>query len=321
MLHAASFCKFPTLPLQPTNQPISSKRRETATTSPAGPETPSPAGSARSAAPTSSADLVLNRRPRELPWLVTPPPSVNHATAVAAAAASSSPRRARPSTTPATTAGATPGARGVGGGLSRSASLASAGCGSLHPQDDEQQQQGLKRGIERQPRTTGRAATAGATAGRGGREPDEQDASPFSPGVDPDDPEAEHFAAEAAAAAAAFAATEWARQRRRALVCAGSMELSVGSSTSASAEAGSGGVDAPPGNSAALMFGIGGGSVGSESLSLGGRGGDGDDYGGSPLRGRGRRKARWLAVGGMLIRTSTARWFRFAGARAPKLEL
>lgn len=258
----------------------------------AGPETPFPANSARSAAPTP-ADIGLSRRPRELPWLITPPPSVNQAAAAAAAVASASSRRARPSTTPAATAGAADrgsGARGVTTVLSRSASQASATGGRSHPQQDEQQQQGRKRGTEGRPQTGTRAATAGAGAARGGSAPAEHVEKLSPPEKDHDDPEAEHLAAEGAAAATALASSEWARQRRQALVCAGSMEVPVGASSSASAGAGSGGGggDAQPGSSAVVLFGLGSGSVGEESLSFGGRGGDVGVGRGSPLRGHGK---------------------------------
>eukprot|EP00903_Cladosiphon_okamuranus_P016605 g15318.t1 len=266
----------------PTSDTTSKKRRETTTTTTAGLETPFPANSARSAAPASSADVGLGRRPRELPWLVTPPPSVNQASTATAAAVSSSSRRARPATSPATAAGPASGGGDEAGGLSRSASLASAAGERLHPQQDyEQQQQGPKRGAAGQPRTSTRATTVGAAGGRGGAASEERGMPLAASGKERDDPEAERFPVEVSEAAAALAASEWARQRRRALACAGSMEVPVGSSSSASAGAGSGGGgDAQPESSSTEpLFGIGSGSAGSESLSFGGRGGDGSDEG------------------------------------------
>lgn len=228
---------------------------------------------------------------------------MNQATTVTATAASSSSRRGRPSTTPASTAGVADrgsGTRGVSGGLSRSASLASATGGRFHPQHAEQEKQGLAKGTKGQPQSGTRAATVEAGAGRGGSASKEQFLPLSSPGKDGntgsnnysggeyhDDPEAGHFAAEAATAAAALASSEWARQRRQALACAGSMEVPVGASSSASAGAGSGGGDAQLGSSV-LLFGFGSGSVGEEALSLRGCGSNSGDGRGSPFRSHGK---------------------------------
>lgn len=256
-----------------------------ANTSTAVPETPFP---------TSSAESGPGRRPRELPWLVTPAPSANQ---TVAAAATSSSRLARPLTTPAAaTAGAT-GRRGGGGGsggsgvrveLSRSESLASVtaseGCydgdggGAAGAWRTQQQWRGgLKSG--------GALTTAAASSsqGRDGNMNNSSNNNSNESGGCLDGQEVEDGCGAKAAVAAAIEDSEWARRRREALAYAGGMEAPVEPCSSASAGGANGvgvggvggGAAATGGNRGAeilpvLLFGVGSGSVGDESLSSGG---------------------------------------------------
>ncbi|CAM9573580.1 unnamed protein product [Scytosiphon promiscuus] len=165
-------------------------------------------------------DSSLGRRPRELPWLVTPAPAVTQATIPVAATSSS--RVARPSTTPSTVpvagplaAAATAGRGGGEKGLSRNASVASAHGSSQGGPKKHQLQ-----------RRTGEGDTPGAEGGAAGVSAFGQGARSLGSGggnnaggpsgnQDYEDDET----------------AERARLRRQALTCAGSMELPAGSSS------------------------------------------------------------------------------------------
>lgn len=283
----------------PSKQSASSRKREASSTAATvGPQTPFQTNAFGSSTGSSSADA-QGRRPRELPWLVTPPPSVNHSAAIAAAAAGSQSRRSKPSTTPAT-ATCAPDKAGGKGGQPWSASTASTTSGNQR----DPHRRGTQNG------KTGEAAAEPGGAGAGGQGTGEQVSRSLFPRSDQhtssngapsggfyDDEGAEEiYAAEAAAAAAAQEASEWARRRHEALKCAGSMEVPVGSSSSVAtgSGAGTGGAEFSP----VLLLGLGPSSVGGESLSYGGRGAEGDGESGrrSPPRGRGKVGRSLLVV-------------------------
>ncbi|CAB1109809.1 unnamed protein product [Ectocarpus sp. CCAP 1310/34] len=236
-----------------TLEPASSKKRpaaNTAAANTAGPET---------------AEIGLGRRPRELPWLVTPAPSANQAVTTSNVAAAA-------------------GADGRSGadarrGSSRSGSTestAGSGCGGRQKQQ--------------QPRGRGRHAELPGSGGCS--EPGDASLSPSGRNWDKSTngrlqkrwqkEEQDDRASEASAATASDA--EWARRQRcqaLALACAGSMDLPVG--TSSSADSGGGG-GAGGGTAMALPVGLGPGSIGDDSPSSGGRGAGGGANGRGGLR-------------------------------------
>ncbi|CAN0114850.1 unnamed protein product, partial [Ectocarpus sp. 12 AP-2014] len=235
------------------NDPASSKKRPAANTAAdntAGPET---------------AETGLGRRPRELPWLVTPAPSANQAVTTSNVAAA---------------------ARGDGGsgggarrGSSRSGSTEST-AGSGHGGRQKRQQ----------PR--GRVSHAELPGSGGCSEPGDASLSPSGRGWDKSTngrlqkrgqkEKQDDRAAEASAARASD--TEWARRQRchaLALACAGSMDLPVGASSSADLGGGGG---AGGGKALALPFGLDPGSIGEDSPSCGGRGAGGGANGRGGLR-------------------------------------
>ncbi|CAN0104796.1 unnamed protein product [Ectocarpus sp. 12 AP-2014] len=233
--------------------PASSKRRPAAYTA-----------AANTAGP-KTAEIGLGRRPRELPWLVTPAPSANQAVTTSNVVA----------------AGGGDGGSGGGArrGSSRSGSTEStAGSGC----DGRQKRQ--------QPR--GRGSHTELPGSGGCSEPGDASLSPSGRGWDKSTngrlqkrvqkEEHDDRASEASAARASDA--EWARRQRwqaLALACAGSMDLPVGGSSSADS---SGGGGAGGGTARALPFELGPGSIGEDSPSSGGRGAGGGANGRGGLR-------------------------------------
>ncbi|CAM9293543.1 unnamed protein product [Ectocarpus sp. 6 AP-2014] len=235
------------------NDPASSKKRpaaNTAAANTAGPET---------------VETGLGRRPRELPWLVTPAPSANQAVTTSNVAAAAG------------------GDGGSGGGARRGSSrsgstesTAGSGCG----------------GRQKRQQPWGRGSHAELPGFGGCSEPGDASLSPSGRGWDKSTKaqnqkrgqkeEQDDSATEAAAARASD--TEWARRQRcqaLALACAGSMDLPVGASSSADSGGGGG---AGGGTALALPFRLGPGTIGEDSPSSGGRGAGGGANGRGGLR-------------------------------------
>lgn len=235
-----------------SHQSASSKRRpaaNAAVANTAGPET---------------AEIGLGRRPRELPWLVTPAPSANQAVTTSNVAAA---------------AGSDGGSGGgVRRGSSRSGSTESTARGGYGGW--QKRQQARRSGSHADLSGPGGCSEPGepsnaslSSLGRGWDKSSHGQAQNRGQKEEKDDCAAEAAAAERAAD------TEWARRQRcqaLALACAGSMELPVGARSSA--DSGGGGGEGGE-TTLALSFGLGPGSIREDSPSSGGRGAGGGGNG------------------------------------------